>query len=62
MRRPPVVKKLCSIPVDIHKWLQEQAAVNLAPTNSIIVAICRDAMNAERAQQDTRAGRKTAAA
>jgi hypothetical protein len=62
MHRPPVVKKLCSIPVDIHKWLQEQAAVNLAPTNSIIITICRSAMDAEREQKDARAGRKTEAA
>jgi hypothetical protein len=50
MLRPPVVKKLCSIPVDVHRWLEERAAANLAPTNSIIVAICREAMDAERGE------------
>jgi hypothetical protein len=48
MRRPPVVKKLVSIPVDIHRWLEERAAATLSPTNSIIITICRDAMDAER--------------
>jgi hypothetical protein len=57
MRRPPVVKKLCSIPVDIHRWLEERAVSTLAPTNSVLVAICRDAMDAERQEKGARAER-----
>jgi hypothetical protein len=63
MNRPPVVKKLCSIPVDIHRWLEERAAATLAPTNSVIVAICRGAMDADRQVRSAgfQAGRAEAA-
>lgn len=54
MKRPPVVKKLCTLPADVHQWLQEQAAASLAPTNSIIVTICRKAMmDAEQRAEGT---------
>jgi hypothetical protein len=49
MKHPPVVKMLCTLPADVHQWLQEQAVPSLAPTSSVIVAICRKAMtDAER--------------
>jgi len=51
MRRPETKKKLCNIPVDIITWLEQEAAATLATTNSVIVRICRRAMNAERAEQ-----------
>jgi hypothetical protein len=44
MKRPLVVKNLCTLPAGVHEWLQQQAVASLAPTNSVIVAICRKAM------------------
>jgi hypothetical protein len=59
--RPPAVNMLLAIPPDIRTWIEEKAALNLSPMNSVVVATLRGAMDAER-QEAARAGRKTEAA
>jgi hypothetical protein len=53
---------LCSFPLDCRRWIEEQATRNLSPMNSIIIGAVRGAMDAERQEEDARAGRKTEAA
>jgi hypothetical protein len=51
MRQFKVVKMLCAFPPDIRAWIEAQAALNLAPMNSIIVATLRRQMDAERQEK-----------
>jgi hypothetical protein len=61
-RSSEVAVMLCSFPLDCRRWIEEQATRNLSPMNSIIIGAVRGAMDAERQEEDARAGRKTEAA
>lgn len=50
-RSSEVIVMLCSFPTDVRAWIKEQAARNLSPMNSVIVAAVRREMDAERQQQ-----------
>ena len=55
MRQSKVVKMLCAIPPDVRAWVEEKAALDMAPMNSIIVAALRVQMDAERRQASSEA-------
>jgi DNA-binding GntR family transcriptional regulator len=49
---------LCAVPLDVRAWLEVQAARNLAPMSSVMVASIRKVMEAEQ-QEDARSDRET---
>jgi hypothetical protein len=47
---------LCAIPLDVRAWIEAQAARNLQPMSSVVVAAVRRQMDAERCQERTSSG------
>jgi hypothetical protein len=59
-RSSEVAVMLCSFPLDCRRWIEEQAARNLSPMNSVIIGAVRKQMETGRHQKDARAERTEA--
>lgn len=53
LQRPELVKMLFSVPLDVRQWLEERAAADLAPMNSVAIVALRKVMEAERRDRAT---------
>jgi hypothetical protein len=56
MRQSKAVNMLCAMPVDLRRWIEDQARLDRAPMNSVIIRCIRLARDAEQERQRERAG------